>query len=236
MESSDDPRNVDELGQYRSLSTLAVTAFLLGMASVLAFVTPSLIVVPLTAMAIAALAMVKIHSSAGALTGQWLARAGFFLAILFAVAASSRVALRDHLSIEYAEAAAGQWLSAVSTGKMEEALELMTPSGLMKLRLPPADRDAPPPPFDPIVAVDILQHDPLRQALEPASDASEITFHLAEGTFLASPRETQVVCRFGASGTQAENVEFQLVIKRVNGPNGDLVWLVDSWMLLDPSA
>jgi hypothetical protein len=236
MEATDDPRNVDELGQYSSLSTLAVAGFLLGMLSVLAFITPSLVVIPLTAMAVALLAMAKIRSSAGSQTGVWLARAGFFLAILFAVGAVSRVALRDRLSTHFAEAAAQQWLRAVSTDKMEEALEMMTPSGLMKLQLPPAARDAPPSPFDPMVAVDILQRDPLLRALEPAPDSSEITFQLAEGTFIASPRKTQVGCRFGASGTRAENVEFQMVIERMDGPQGASVWMVDSWSLLQPSV
>ena len=136
MEATDDPRDVDELGQYRSLSTLAVMAFLLGLVSMLTFITPSLVVIPLTAMAVAALALTRIHSSAGALTGGWLARTGLVLAIVFAVAAFSRVSLRDHLSIQLAEAAARQWLSAVSTGQTEEALKMMTPSGLMNSGVP----------------------------------------------------------------------------------------------------
>jgi hypothetical protein len=236
MEATDDPRDVDELGQYRSLSTLAVMAFLLGLVSVVTFITPLLVVIPLTAMAVAALALAKIHSSAGSLTGGWLARAGLVLAIVFAVAMFSRVYLRDSLSIQFAEAAARQWLSAVSTGQTEEALEIMTPSGLMKLRLPPATRDAPPHPFDPIVAVDNLQQDPLSHALEPATDSSEVTFHLAEGTFLATSKSSQVACQFEATGTLAEQVELHVVLTRLPSPKNDVVWAVDSWTLLNPSA
>jgi hypothetical protein len=235
-EVTNDPRDADELGQYRSLSTLAVAACILGLASGLAVIAAPLGVVPLTAAAIAALALARIRSSRGALTGGWLARVGLVLAIVFAVAAFSRVYLRDGLSIRLAEATARQWLSAVTTGKIEQALELMAPAGLMKLQLPPEDQNSPPPPFDPIVAIDILRQDPLLHALEPATETSEVSFSLVKATFFGGARAVQVGCRFEAAETHVEQVELRLVLQRMVSPGDEVVWLVESWELLNPSA
>lgn len=182
-----DPRSADELGQYRSMSTLAVAAFLLGLGSVLTFVTPMLVAIPLTAIAIAGLALAKIHSSGGSLTGSWLARAGLVLAIIFAVAAYAHVYVRDSLSIRHADVAAQKWLASVSAGRMEEALETMTPSALMKLRPPAGGRNVPPPPFDRDVAVEILRQDPLIHVVEPASASKGVVFRLLQGRFFGRP-------------------------------------------------
>ena len=240
IEATDDfrgaARNVDELGQYRSLSTLAVAAFLLGLGSVVAFAAQPLVVVPLTAVAVALLALSKIRSSAGALTGSWLARAGLALAILFAVGAFSRVYVRNNLSVGLADSAARKWLAAVSEGRIEEALEMMSRTALMRLRPPPAGRTAPPAPFDQQVAIDMLQEDPLLHALEPATDASEVQFQSTAGMFQWTTRDPEVGCMFEATGTHVEPVEFRLVLKRRVSPANDVVWLVDSWLLINPTA
>lgn len=233
---SADPRDVDELGQYRSLSTLAVAAFLLGLGSVLVFITPELVAIPLTAIAVAALALAKIRSSAGSLTGSWLARCGIVLAIVFAVAAFVHVYVRDSLSIRLADDAAQKWLSTVSAGRIDEALEMMTPNALMNLRPRPAEPKAPPPPFDRQVAVEILRQDPLVHAIEPAPDSKEVLFRSTDGFFSWTARDPEVLCRFQTVGTSAEQVDFSLALKRRVGPQGEVVWLVDSWTLLSPTA
>lgn len=232
---TDNPRSVDELGQYRSLSTLAVAAFLLGLCSVLAFIAPALVAIPLIAIAVALLALAKIRSSAGALTGSLLARSGLVLAIVFAVAAFAHVYVRDSLSIRLASVAAQKWLSSVSTGRIDEALDVMTPSAVMNLRPQPAGRDVPPPPFDRDVAVGMLRLDPLVHAVEPAPDSSEVLFRSTEGVFFWAGRDPEVAFRFEAAGTHAEQVELSLMLKRKLGPKNEVVWLVSSWTLINPA-
>jgi len=232
----DSPRNVDELGQYRSLSTLAVAAFLLGLGSVFVFVTSALIVIPLAAIAVAALAQIKIHSSAGAQSGSWLARAGLVLAIVFSAAAFSRATVRDSLSIRLAEEAAQRWLTALSADRLDDALEMMSPTALMNLRPQSGGRNAPPSPFVQEVAVDMLRQSPLLHALEPAEDSSEVRFHLLTGAFFSNSRVPEVGCKFEAEGTHVDQVEFNVVLKRILSPKDEVAWAIDSWALINPPA
>ena len=236
IEATDDPRDADELGQYRSLSTLAVAAFLLGLGSVLIFVAPPLIAIPLTAIAIGSLALGKIRSSAGSLTGSLLARSGIVLAIVFAVAAFTHVYVRDSLSIRLASDAAQEWLSFVSTGRIDAALEVMTPAALMRLRPRPTSPDVPEPPFDRQKAVALLREDPLVHAVEPAQKSAEVRFRSTDEMFHWVALDPEVGCRFEAFGTRSPQVEFSMVLKRKLSPQRDVVWLVHSWALIDPSA
>ena len=234
-EATYDSQRADELGQYRCLSTLAVVAFLLGLGSVLTFVAPALVAIPLTTIAIAWLALAKIHSSAGSLTGSLLARSGIVLAIVFAVAAFTHLYVRDSLSIRLASDAAQKWLSFVSAGRIDAALEVMTPSALMNLRPRPAGRDLPIPPFDRQKAIKMLREDPLVHAIEPAQKSGKVLFHSTDEIFYWVARDPEVGCRFEAAGTRSSQVEFSMVLKRKLSPQRDVVWLVDSWTLINPS-
>lgn len=226
--------NTDELGQYRSLSTLAVAAFVLGLLSPLAFVGPLLLAVPLTAIAIACLALMRIHATGDSLTGRPLALVAITLAVLFAVASLTHVFVRDTLSIRLANESARRWLSLVSAGQFDEALELMTPAALMDLQPPLETRDAPRPPFDRAKAVEILGDQPLPHALEPAQEGTEVQFHCHQEQYLSSERDPQVGCMFQASGAQAELVTGSLVLTRSVSPQGEVVWLIHSWKLISP--
>jgi hypothetical protein len=234
-EATHEPRDADELGQYRSLSTLAVAAFLLGLGSVLVFAAPALVAIPLTAIAIASLALAKIHSSAGSLTGSLLARSGIVLAIVFTVAAFTHVYVRDSLSIRLASNVAQEWLSFVSTGEIDAALEVMTPSALLNLRPRSAGEDLPDPPFDRQQAIEMLREDPLVHAIEPAQKSAEVLFRSTDGIFYWVALDPEVGCRFEAAGTRSPQVEFSMVLKRILSPQRDVVWLVDSWKLINPS-
>ncbi len=230
-----DSQSVDELGQYRSLSTLAVVAFLLGLGSVLIFVAPALVAIPLTAIAVGSLALAKIHSSAGSLTGSLLARSGIVLAIVFTVAAFTHVYVRDSLSIRLASNVAQEWLSFVSTGEIDAALEVMTPSALLNLRPRPAGEDLPEPPFDRQQAIEMLREDPLVHAIEPAQKSAEVKFRSSDEIFFWVALDPKVGCRFEATGTHFPQVEFSIVLKRKLSSQRDVFWWVDSWMLINPS-
>jgi hypothetical protein len=78
----DNPRldaPADEI-QYRSLSALAVVAFLLGILSLLALLSPILWVVPLCAVAVGAIALRAIYQDSQK-SGERLAKIGLLLAL-----------------------------------------------------------------------------------------------------------------------------------------------------------
>ena len=231
----DDPRNADELGQYRSLSTLAVVALLLGLCSPLAFVAPLLLAFPLVTIATAWLALARIRASGDCLTGRPLALAGIVLAVLFGVASLSHDYVRYSLSIRLANGAAQRWLSLVSGGRIDEALEVMTPEALMKLQPRPASRDAPQPPFQREQAVALLRDDPLAHALKPAREGAEVRFQPGGQECFWTEQNPLVRGGFQARGAQAELVEFNLELTRKLSPQGEVAWLVNSWSLIKPS-
>ncbi len=231
---TDELHSADELGQYRSLSTLAVAALVLGFCSPLAFVGPLLMAIPLITIAVAWLALARIRASENTLTGRPLALAAVVLAVVFAVAPLTHAYVRDKLSTRLAGDAAQRWLSLVSADRIDEALEVMTPEALMKLQPPPPSRDAPPLPFEREKAVELLRNDPLVHALEPAREGNVVRFQHSDEKFFWTDRTPQVGCMFQAHGAQADAVEGSVVLSRRLSPQGGVAWLVDSWSLLQP--
>jgi hypothetical protein len=225
--------DADELGQYRSLSTLAIAAVVLGLCSPLALVAPILLAIPLLAIAVAGLALARIHASAASLTGRPLALAGIALGVVFAVAAPTHTYVRERLSIHHADESARRWLSLLSAGRIDEALELMTPQALMNLQPPPPTRDSPRPPFDRHLAETKLRDDPLVHALQPAQEGTAVQFFLSNELYSGATREPQVGCQFRATGAQAEDLTGSIVMSRKLGPQGEGAWVVDSWELSD---
>lgn len=67
---------------YVAINVAAVFAILLGFASILALVNSALIVIPLTAVAVAAVALRRVADSNGTQTGAGVAMCGLFLAVL----------------------------------------------------------------------------------------------------------------------------------------------------------
>jgi hypothetical protein len=231
---TDELQNADELGQYRSLSTLAVAALVLGLCSPLAFVGPLLLAIPLISVAVAWLALARIRASANCLTGRPLAIAGIVLAVVFAVASLTHVYVRDKLSTRLAGDAAQRWLSLVSADRIDEALEVMTPEALMKLQPPPPSRDVPRSPFEREKAVELLREDPLAHALEAAQEGKSVRFELGDKTSSWAEPDPQIGCKFQARGAQADMVEGSVVLSRRLSPQGGVAWLVDSWSLIQP--
>lgn len=232
---TDELQNADELGQYRSLSTLAVAALVLGICSPLAFVGRLLLAIPLIAIAVAWVALARIRASGNCLTGRPLALAAVVLAVVFGVASLTHVYVRDKLSTRLAGEAAQRWLSLVSADRIDEALEVMTPEALMKLQPPRPSRDAPRSPFKREQAEELLREDALAHALEAAQKGEVVRFQIGDEEFFPSDRAPQVGCRFQASGAQAEVVQGNIVLTRQLSPQGEVSWLVNSWGLTHPS-
>lgn len=226
--------DADEWGQYRSLSTMAVVALVLGICSVVMFASPLMVVVPLAAVAAALLALKSIAASDGGLSGGRLAYWGLALAIVFGVASVSRVQVRDRLLQGQADRVARQWLSLAADGNAEGMLDLMTKSATSKLS-PPTDPNSPTMPFlSDILAPAMIRQDPLVLELRELQEAGSPHFQLEDEDVDATIKPPQAFFRYVAKG-DAKGGQKQLscfvVLKRFQTPGRQAIWLVDSWQI-----
>lgn len=132
-----DSYEAEELGRYTSLSSLAVCAFFLGIASLVALLAPLMVVIPIAGIVVALFALVKIGRSAGALSGRSLAVIGLGLSIACGIASPLRVKVRDSLYSSQADKAARQWLRLVSQNEIPAALSQITGNAKSNLMGPP---------------------------------------------------------------------------------------------------
>ncbi len=223
----------DELGQYRSLSTLALAAFVLGLLSPLVFVSALLVVVPLAAVATAWLALRKISSSLGGLSGAGLARCGLALAIFFSAAAATRVSFRNELFRRQADATAQQWLSLVSSGRTEEAASWMTNAALARLGPSPIPGQMPPP-IDHNLAAVQLRQDPLIRLL--VQQQVDLTFVRHRAVTASNSGGERVQCTYKVTNAQAEPSLLTIAVRRFKDVGRGPVWLVEKWSAELPSS
>jgi len=228
--------DADEWGQYRSLSTLAVVAFVLGLCSVATFAGPLLVVVPLAAVATALLALKGIAASEGGLTGARLARWGLALAILFGVASVVQVEVRDRLLQRQADRVSQQWLSLGAQGRAEGMLQLMTQAAIDKIA-PAIESGQPAPFFRGILASALMRQDPLVVRLQELPEADRGGFQLRDTSVSSASKPPQAVFRYViggsdvVSGPATEQQSCLLVLKRFRSADFEVIWLVDSWQL-----
>lgn len=221
--------DADELGEYRSLSTLAVVALGLGIGSALTFASPLMLVVPLAAVGAALLALRAIAASGGGLTGARLARLGLALAILFTVAAFARVKVRNMLLQAQVDRVGRQWLTLAAQSRSEEMLELMTRAAVDKVS-PTESGNQPLSFFGGMFATAMMRQDPLVVSLSERLEDDTLRLRLTEAEVFAGAKPPQAAIRY-AAGIAEEAVECLLVFKRFQASDQATVWLVDSWKL-----
>ncbi len=115
------------VAQYRSVSGAAVFAALLGMASLLAFFSKLLLVVPLMGTLVALLALFRITRSDGALTGRAVALLGLVLSVVIGVGLVTHDATMTRLLAAQGGPWVVEWCELVRAGKLEAAIELTRP-------------------------------------------------------------------------------------------------------------
>lgn len=116
--------DVHAVAEYRSVSTLAVFAAVLGVASTLATVAKSLLVVPLMGVVCAALALQRIGNSEGQLAGRGAALVGLVLSLAIGSGVLVRDYTRDRLVAAEAEQWAADWCQLLLDDQVLTALEL----------------------------------------------------------------------------------------------------------------
>ena len=122
--NNEESYNVDELDEYQAVSMHAVWAFLLGLASPLAFLSPVLLVIPILGIVVTMMAISKLRDGGQSLKGHRLVRLGLILTLFFGVATCSRIAVIN-LLVNRARAASEAETSKAET-KVEES-DLMGP-------------------------------------------------------------------------------------------------------------
>jgi hypothetical protein len=116
--------DVESLGEYRTLSVLALVSLVIGIASPLCFVAPLARAIPLAGIAIALVALRRIAVSGGILAGRWAAITGLALSVASLLAVISHAQVQRHLLVRQAEEAGRNWLSILQSGDTQRAFRL----------------------------------------------------------------------------------------------------------------
>lgn len=227
---SSDRYDADELGQYRSLSSMAVVSFLLGLCSFLMLASPVLVVVPLAAIAMALLAMRGIANSDGGLTGTRLALSGIGLAVLFGVAAYARVAVRDELMQQQVEQASEQWLGMAADGDVDAMLEFMTKPAADKLK-PAVEVAQPGSIFGDMLNSALMRQDPLVVALTGLKEGGALEFRVTDVQVFATSQPAQGLIKYVVANPNGDEIVCSMGLKRFKASQNTRVWLIDSWQL-----
>src|SRR5262245_1533974 len=107
--------------EFRSLSIPAALSVAAGLASPAALASPLLVILPVAAILLALLALTKIRTSGGALTGEPVAQIGLALGVASFVAVAVRGPVRNALLRSQARAAARDWLTLMADGRRVDA-------------------------------------------------------------------------------------------------------------------
>jgi len=128
---------VQTLPQYRSVSPVAILALVLGLASPLALVNPTLLAIPLAGVVVAVVAMRRIDANAELLSGKGMALVALFLAVFFLVYTPARMWTRFQVLKGHATQLSDALVELLHEGKTYEAHQLSQ----LKLAAPDPSRE-----------------------------------------------------------------------------------------------
>ena len=114
--------------EYRSVSRLAVLAFVLGLLCPLALVHPLAWAIPFCAVPVAWQAIRTIAKPDSMLSGTTVAIVGLLMAVLFSVWAPAKHLTQTHFKETHAREFADTWLNLVRDNHLQEAHRWMLPS------------------------------------------------------------------------------------------------------------
>lgn len=220
----------EELGRYTSLSTLAVCAFLFGLASSVALLSPIFVVLPIAGALISILAILRIQASDSTLSGLKLAYWGLMLCVLCGVAGLVRPPVRDAVYKRQADEVGRSWLNLVASHQSQSALSMLTGNGRSSL-MPPRNDEAPPQPVDPLSEVRNFEQNDVVAKLHEESKHGELEFAIqtiACDTQSAAPR-VAIIYR---TVKPDDSLSINVVLQRFRTLEGGEKWFVDSWSLV----
>jgi hypothetical protein len=216
----------DELGRYTSLSSLAVCALLLGLLSPIALLAPLMVVLPIAGIVVAGLALMRIHTASGGLSGSKLAYCGLALSLICVVASPLRIKVRDTLFGRQADQAARQWLELVSQNDTKAALDHVSGNAIMGLSGPPPAEGPPPVPDEQVTAVKLAQ-DPLVAKLQEEAKHGELEFATRAVTCETTGPSPRAAIKYQTVKPD-DSLTINVVLLRSVALR---TWLIDSWKL-----
>ena len=237
-DTTDSSYSADELGQYQSLSLVAVAALVLGILSPLVLITPILVIVPLAAVGLAIVALSQISASEGNLSGVGLARWGLVLAIVFGTASFTRNSLRDSLYREELTVAIEPWLDHVSQSQFDEAKKHMTFRSVKKFTTDLPVLSVVPIYRDQLITEAFAQDKAIRSILgllRPSSlvMVEDLSFSLVDFNLIGkNPPNSRASCLYRLQNLQDDSLLLRVVLVRSPSSAPPLTWLVDSWELV----
>jgi hypothetical protein len=225
-----------DAARYSQVSPAAVIALLLGLASPLAFIGPLFFLFPAAAVGVGLVALGKIRSSDGALTGQSLARFAMALGVACLAAALVRGSVRDALMQRQAVDFTARWIGLLADGQIKEASELLSGEGASNLVPPPGQGEEPLPPEESEkLLLNGLASQTLARALSGQTNPG--VFEGVSEPVYDGPK-TIVVVKYGvddAADGSHRHVELQAVRAAFYETTGE-PWRIDRWNTGDAHA
>ncbi len=120
--------DVQAVAQYRSVSSLAVLSAVLGVGSLVALVSDTLLVIPILGVVCAVLALRRIANSEDQLAGRRAALVGLALSLTIGSGVYVRDAVRVRLVAAEAKQWGLEWCELLLDGQLLTALELKNPA------------------------------------------------------------------------------------------------------------
>jgi len=234
--------------EYRRVSVLAVLALLLGLAASGALIGGVLFALPVLGLGVGLLAIAKIESGDGSVSGLRLAQWGIFFSVLFGAAAVVHPLLFQEIVDEQSRSFGRNWLEILTAGDTEQALKRVNTRA--KGQLVPKDARGKPTPTESIeVAIlEAFQKTEIVQKLREAGKRARIRYERTVSVSRPAERQTWVTQIFSvtrddsaSSDSEGKNrserpslfhVQLHLQ-KNLATKNLSSAWTVGNWELVD---
>ena len=224
--------------EYRSVSALAVLAFVLGLASPAALASPLLVAIPAAAVGVALLAERGVRASCGALTGVGLARCGLALALASIAAAAVRGPVRDELLRRQMAPVVERWFDVLAGGHDEEALSLLSGQAVMTLRpsVEPGQKPVPEKEAK-TIALERFRSDPVVRCLRGKKSPLTVRLDGYAAVPLFDAGRARIDADFTVSdGAGGEPCRIHVQCVRSFYGTAEQPWLIERWSLAPAQA
>ena len=225
----------DEFGaEYRSLSTMAVVALLLGLASTAVFAAPVLLILPVVALMVSVVALRAIAAKPDVLTGRTLAVIGLLLATVSLAGSLTRDSLYARWMSHQARPAAEAWIDLVAAGDVDGSFYLTMGAGDRELYRRATQGEA-----DPKVAGQMQQTkeaydtDPAVERLSKLGSGVQARW-VSDGPMKqVRPRQVRLLLNYVVTSAAGETCRVALLMERLAPRGVPAEWHVAQQQLSD---
>lgn len=229
-----DEFDADEFdADYRSLSGSAVVALLVGLLSPVALLAPMLVVVPLVAIAVAAVALRSLAANREVLTGRPLALTGLALAVASLAMTTTRDAVRHRLLSAQAEQAARVWIEQTVAGQLDSSYLMTLDRGRRAMATNPAVAES----DEAVVEIAkakaaYAERDTVQQLA--ALDGDVTVERTSNGELRrVDSRRMQLLQDYRVDDASGARVDLTLLLERTAGSKGPATWRIADYGPVD---